>query len=191
MTRVRSTSLSMAAPTGARFAILGLLRLAGEVLGKTIETFVPEAPLIGDPRGGVFEGGRAEPADAMLAVAHSGDEGGVLEHLQMARDGRQRDGERGGKLVDRALAAGKPREDRPARRIGKRGESAIEGVHHLTDSLINTDVKYRKRGAASSPSFPANGERGQARSAGTKTSRPWCLRGSTFLLAADPEGGLR
>src|SRR5258708_33514908 len=111
----------------------------------------------------------------------------------MARDGGQRDGERGGKLVDRAAAAGKPHEDRPARRIGKRGESVVEGVHHLTELLINTDVKYRKRGAASSPSpcSPGTGSKGRGEALEQKLRVLGVFVVQPSFWWGDAEGGLR
>jgi hypothetical protein len=47
-------------------------------------------------------------------------------------DGLQADRERLGELVHRRLAVRQPREDRPAGRIGQRGEHHAQLVHHST-----------------------------------------------------------
>src|SRR5258707_8245638 len=141
--------------TVAGLAMRLLLPLMGsfEMFGETVEALAPEAPLIGEPAGGVVECARAQPAAPVLTVANAADERGALEHLEMARDRRQRDGEGRGELVDRALALHQAREDRPPRRIGKRGEGPVEigSRHHLTYLLINIYVKYRTRRPTSSP----------------------------------------
>src|SRR6266540_4243783 len=69
----------------------------------------------------------------------------------MARDRRQRDGERLGQLADGRIAAREPGEDRAARRIGKRGERGADGVHgrnvvlaYLTVKLNNRRIRSRR-----------------------------------------------
>src|SRR5713226_9780576 len=102
--RLRSASRAPATGFSAGDLAIGLLlSLMGsfEMFGETVEALVPETPLIGEPAGRLVERARAQPAAPMLTVANAADERGPLEHLEMARDRRQRDGERRGELVDR------------------------------------------------------------------------------------------
>jgi hypothetical protein len=57
-----------------------------------------------------------------LRLAAADDQSGALEPLQVARDRRQAHRKGLSELVDRRLALGESGEDRPARRIGERGE---------------------------------------------------------------------
>src|SRR5690349_25080730 len=116
---------------GAVFAVGAmelLLCLAGtaKILVEAIEALGPETLVEGEPVGSALEGGGVEPAAAVLAVADPGNEGGLLQHLQMARDRGERDLERCGQLVDRALSLHEPQQNRPARRIGQGGEGEVE-----------------------------------------------------------------
>jgi hypothetical protein len=68
------------------------------------------------------------------------DQTGIRKHVEMLHDRRQRDFERLGQRADRQAGLfGKPHHQRPPRRIGERGKSAIErpsiNLNHL--------VKYR------------------------------------------------
>ncbi len=66
----------------------------------------------------------------------------------MFHDCRQRDVERLGQRTDgKVWLLGKPRQHRAARRIGERGEGAVE--RH--DTMLNHVVKYRSAAAAVKP----------------------------------------
>ena len=80
----------------------------------------------------------------MLPVAFAFDQRGVLQHLQMPRNGRQRYLERLGEFADRRVAFGQTRDDGPAGRVGEGGERGIE-LYHLTNMLINMIVKCKRK----------------------------------------------
>src|SRR5437773_10374744 len=99
---------------------------------------------------------RAQTADAPLRMHASLDQPRALEHVQVARNRRQRDVERLRQVADRRLAPREPGEDRAARRIGERGENDVElasrarlriGGHGAEDTprLFNSQVKYTAR----------------------------------------------
>jgi hypothetical protein len=69
----------------------------------------------------------------------AGDQPGAFEHLEVLRHGPQADRELFGQLVHRRLAARKPREDGPSRRIGERGEGGAELVdcHPVFNLSVN------------------------------------------------------
>src|SRR6185437_15531456 len=122
--------------------------------GQSLETAFPEAAIEGEPLRGLADRRGIEAAAAMLAVAAALDEPGALEHTQMPRDRRQRDGEGLGQLPHRRLARGEPRQDGAPRRIRKRGKGQVEsgrGGHDLTDRTINISVKYQTRRGAVKP----------------------------------------
>jgi hypothetical protein len=118
--------------------LLTLLTLLALVLGaldgvdvcaEPVEAVGPDLAVLGDPVDGVVEGRRLQPARPVLGVATSADEPGALEHLEVPGDGLQAHVERLGQLVHGRLAVlGQPDEDRPAGRVGQRGEGEAERV---------------------------------------------------------------
>ena len=63
-----------------------------------------------------------ELIDASGADSLVDDQPGVLEHLQVLRDGRPADGQLAGELADRARSLAQVLEDRPPGRIAERGQ---------------------------------------------------------------------
>src|SRR5215203_4181911 len=87
-----------------------------------------------------------QPARPPLSLPAADDQSGALEHLEVARDGRQAHRERLRQLVHGRLALSESGQDRAPRRIGESGKSEAEPVSwHLTLQLINTLIKYRRR----------------------------------------------
>jgi hypothetical protein len=78
-----------------------------------------------------LQGGALEPRRPQLTAAPAGDQAGPLEHLQVLGDGLRTDRKRLGELVDRGLAAGQPREDRPPGRVGERVERGAQLIIYL------------------------------------------------------------
>src|SRR5437763_15291964 len=66
----------------------------GQIFVQAVEAFLPEAAVILDPIGGIPERRRFEPARPPLRLAPARNEAGMLQHLQMLRDGRQAHRER-------------------------------------------------------------------------------------------------
>jgi hypothetical protein len=62
---------------------------------------------------------RVEPVDAAVARAAVDHQPGVLQNLEVLRDGGPADGQVAGQLANRTRAVGKPLEDRPPRRVAK------------------------------------------------------------------------
>src|SRR3954462_13243220 len=87
-----------------------------------------------------------------LRVAGPGDQGRLLEHLNVLGHRLFRDVERRGQLVNRGRSAGQPRHDRTPNRVGQREESAVQpGVctsitpQLSTLRLINYLIDYKGR----------------------------------------------
>src|SRR4051812_23612469 len=132
-----------AAPGSLFSATLFLLGLKlFQVIIEPVEALFPELPVELDPRGGVLQRPRLQPARPPLRFAAAGDEPRALEHLQVLGNRRQGHVERLGQLVHRRLPPRQPPENRPPSRVGKGRERGAEGVRHrctdyLTDRLIN------------------------------------------------------
>jgi hypothetical protein len=104
---------------------------SGEELVELAVPLVPEALVLGEPRGGFAQRLRLEMADAGSCLTGAGDEAGLLEHLQVARDGRLRHLERRRQGGNRRVALRKPGEDRTPRGIRQRREDRVEVNRHL------------------------------------------------------------
>ena len=77
---------------------------------------------------GIGHGRTFDTARPPLRVAAARDQPRALEHLEMLRYGRLAHVEGFGQFHHRGLALHQPRQDRPPRRIGKRGEGRIEAL---------------------------------------------------------------
>src|SRR5262249_9476304 len=106
MRRTRSSLLAAGAAAALAMAFLLRVALAGEQLVERVETCFPEGAIALDPFRRLLERLGREAAAPPLRLALAGNEPRALEHLQMARDGRQRDLERLRPLVHRRLARG-------------------------------------------------------------------------------------
>src|SRR5205085_10705823 len=124
-------------------ALLGLHGVEQGV--ELLEVGLPMLAVALEPRAGLGERLRDEAARSALGVAAARDQAGLLQHLEVARDGRLRHREPRGELHHRSLAAGEAREDRPARRIGESGEGGVEAIgsqHSITPSIYNFFIIY-------------------------------------------------
>ena len=69
-----------------------------------------------------------------MRPAVAGNEPGLLEHLEVAGDGRLRDAEGRGQLGDRGVTLGQPGQDGAA---GGIGEGAEDDAELITETLHN------------------------------------------------------
>jgi len=99
---------------------------SGQQLVEPVEALGPELAVARQPLGRVAQrlGPEVAEPDGRLAAAR--DQPGLLEHLEVPRDGGLGHRERRGELGDAGLSALEPREDRAAGRIGERTEDCVE-----------------------------------------------------------------
>src|SRR5258708_1442861 len=137
-----SGSASFSAAAGFAMALLLVRFPLAQMLGKPVEAVLPELPVEIDPLGRLAQLRRAQPAAPMLAVRDADEQVGLLEHLQMPRDGRQRNRERRGQLADRRFTGRQPYDDGAAHRIRQGGKGTVEvgSRVHLTNTLINWTI---------------------------------------------------
>ena len=76
----------------------------------------------------VFEWRGVERARPVLGALTPRDQAGPFEHLDVLGDGRKRQLEGLGELVDVRFALGEPGQDRSTRRVGQRGEGLVEPI---------------------------------------------------------------
>src|SRR5579872_844829 len=126
-TRVMTSSRddSVAAVLVAGILLLLLLHLA-QIFFETIETLLPETPIVFDPLGGILERARLEPARTPLRLAPARDEPRALQYLEMLGNRGKAHLEGLGEFGDRGLAGREAREDRATSGIGKRCEGRAE-----------------------------------------------------------------
>src|SRR5262249_55467262 len=93
---------------------------------QPIETLVEKTPVMIEPVVDVLEHARLDPARPPLRLAASRDQAGALQHFEVFGNRRQAHGERLGEFGHRGLTQGQSRKNRPAGRVGKRGEGSIE-----------------------------------------------------------------
>ena len=93
-----------------------------------VEAAIPEASVLFDPVSNGFERRRLEAARPPLPLLSPRNEASGFQHLEMLGDGRLTHLVWRSQLFDRDLAAGEPREDRPACRIGQGEERDAEGI---------------------------------------------------------------
>src|SRR5438105_6166861 len=120
----------------------------GQIVVQAVEALFPELPVIFDPIGGAPERRRVEPAGSPLRFAAARNEPGALQDLQMLRHRGQAHRERLGQFADGRLSRGKPRQERPPRRVSQGGKSFAQSIGHrryLSDRLINVLAKYLPR----------------------------------------------
>src|SRR5215469_5059301 len=113
--------------TLASMSLLLSLRLA-EVTVEAAEAALPVAAVAFGPLGDLAQRRRLQAAGARLSAPAAAHESRALEHLQVLGDRRLAHGERARQLHHTRFAASEPREDRPARRVGERGEGVVEAV---------------------------------------------------------------
>src|SRR5207249_7688434 len=111
---------------------LPLLFQLVQIILQAVKALLPEAAVVLQPVGGVFERPCPEPAGPPLCLATARDQTGALEHLEVLRDGGKAHLERAGQLRDRSLARGEARKDCAPRGIGEGGESGAEVIGRHT-----------------------------------------------------------
>lgn len=108
-----------------------------------IECIGPETLIAAQPFERLFHRRGGQPARDRAPRLGPRDEPGVRQHVQMFHHGRQRHRERFREFRHGALAAiGQTREQRAPRRVGERGERAVEGGI----LKLNHEVKHMTRG---------------------------------------------
>src|SRR5438309_2375152 len=100
--------------------------LRGEMAVEIVEAAFPPGAERLQPLRHRLHARRLEPARAALRVLPAGDEPGLLQHLQMLRDGRLAERERPGELRHRGFAERQPGEDGAAGGIAEGGEGCVE-----------------------------------------------------------------
>src|SRR5262249_10910453 len=121
-------------------------RLALQLFEQRIEPLeirLPDRAVLVDPRAGLGERLRLDPARAALSVLTARDQPRALQHLQVFGDRRLADAERRRQLRHRSLSPRQPREDRAARGIGEGGERGVEALrsgHSITRTFYNSMV---------------------------------------------------
>ena len=94
-----------------------------------VEAAGPEPLVAVEPFIGVVHRLGVEPARHDAAVLLASDEAGVLQHIEVLHDRRQRHGKRPGQFGYRdGLALAQPRKQSAPSWVGQRGESAVEAV---------------------------------------------------------------
>src|ERR1700750_3048888 len=100
----------------------------GEMSIQIVEAALPPLAERLDPVGDVLHGARREPARASLRIASALDQPGLLQNLEVLRDGRLTELERPHQLRDRRLARGETLEDRAPCRIAQRVEGVVQTI---------------------------------------------------------------
>ena len=130
-------SVSLVLPPCSEKFVLGLgHRLKYEAAGlvenarhddfQAIETLLPETAVVLHPVSDVFEWTRLDPAGPPLGFAATGDQTGVLEHLEVFGDGGHAHSKGGGQFGDRGVACDQARKDRVAGGIGESREGGAQ-----------------------------------------------------------------
>src|SRR5262249_34803431 len=94
--------------------------------GERVELRLPIFAVVVDPYGRLVDRSGVEAAAADAAGALLGDEPGAHQHLDVARDSLERDGERFGEFRYQQVAPIEPAQDGAAHRVGERRENAVE-----------------------------------------------------------------
>src|ERR1700754_1121199 len=101
-----------------------------QVIVEPVEILVPEPAGILQPAVGLREGGRCDAARPPLRLPAARDQSRMLQHLQVLRDRGHAHGKRLRQFGNGSFAERQSRQNRPPRRIGKRGEGGGERVGH-------------------------------------------------------------
>ena len=137
----------------------------------------PELAVVGQPDGRLAQGLGFQVAEPGRGPAAAGDETGLLEDLQVPRDGRLRDAEWSRQLSDVGVALGQPRQDRPPRRVRKGAEHRVQlGVHHLYNRPVLEGTRYRYPDPPR-PVKPVRCPSRREESRWCRSRRSGCLRG--------------
>jgi hypothetical protein len=99
-----------------------------EVGVELVEPLGPQAAMGLDPVHGGVQRLPLQVTGTELRLPTPGDQSRPLEHLQVLGDPGQAQGERLGQLVHRRVAGSEPGHDRPAGRVGERGERDVESL---------------------------------------------------------------
>lgn len=104
------------------------------MLGQPVELMLPQAPIRLQPGRSVPHRTGHQTNAAHPPVPPALHEARALEDHEVLADGRQRHGERAGKLAHRGLAPGQPSDDGAAGGVGQGTEDSIEPqemVNHM------------------------------------------------------------
>src|SRR3954452_5341527 len=126
--RVMTSSRSSASMLVLVSIFLLLSLQLAQVILQAIEALFPEAAVVFEPVGGIFQRTGFEPAGPPLRLAPPLNKTRVLEHLEMLGDRRKAHGERFGQLDDGSLARNEASQDRAPRRISEGREGGVEAI---------------------------------------------------------------
>ena len=108
---------------------------------RALEALVPVLVVGDQPLRGVPERRGLEVAQPGGRLPVARDQSGLFEHLEVPRDGRLRDAERGRQLGDIGVTRRQPGEDRAAGRIGEGSEhdaQLVDGHSSLTGYKLSS-----------------------------------------------------
>src|SRR5262245_53308023 len=91
-----------------------------------LEAALPEPPIPLQPVGRILERLGLEVGGTELRPLLAGDQSRCLEHLEVLRDGLDRDREAAGELAEAGVTLGEALQDRAPGRVGERGEGPVE-----------------------------------------------------------------
>src|SRR5215211_6031985 len=136
------------ATSGFRSVILGRL----EACFEAVEAAFPERTILLEPSDGVLQRRRSQPRGPKLRRATTGDQPGLLQHLEVLGDRLDADRKGLGQLVDCGLTGHEPSQDRPACWVGegREGTAELVGCHlysgsHLIKRLIEYGTARQRR----------------------------------------------
>src|SRR6516162_2909522 len=88
-----------------------------EIVVHAVKARLPDGPVLLDPGRHHSQAGRVEGARSVLGALAADDQPGLLQHLDVLGDCRERQVERVCELVDRGRPVGEAGEDRPTRPV--------------------------------------------------------------------------
>src|SRR5215475_11367873 len=134
-------------PSAIVLARLSLRSELHEVAVHLVEAGLPDGPVLLGPGRDLLQTCGVESAWPVLGSLALYDQSRPLQHLDVLGDGRKRQVERLGELVDIRFPLGEPGQDRPACRAGQRGEGLAKPIlvgherhgpaSYFPDRLIN------------------------------------------------------
>jgi hypothetical protein len=113
-----------------------------EVLADDVAEALPAGALALDPFCRLGQGLGTKRQAVRTTVDHPGDDAGLLEHLQMPRDGRLRHAEVPARLTDGGGAAAEALHDLTASRVRESGERIVS---HSANIIWSADRTTKER----------------------------------------------
>src|SRR5258705_1002052 len=150
--------------------------LAVQVRGECVEAGVEEQLELVDPAHDFPQRPRTELVDPLPPLAPLGDQVGVLEHLEMLRNGRERDPEGFCQRAGRLLSVLEQHQDRPPRRMSDGMEHVVllQGSRHFVHAGY-WPTSSMNRWVQSGSGFPSSWASSRSRNAWGPGKKPGAL----------------